>query len=93
MGTAVTFPGKNFDFGPPPGQDEHQCGTLPVMADRVNNVSCWKLTPEELAEINESGCVFLNVQSGKFMFPVFVGSISAVNQLVADGGLIAKVPE
>lgn len=92
MGYPVIFPGKNFDFGPPPGQED-ACVTLPVMADGINNVSCWKLTPEELAEVNESGCVFLNVRSGRAMFPVYVGSATALNPLIADGGLKAKAPD
>lgn len=92
MGRPVHFEGENFTFGPPRGEDELSCGSLWVMADGVNNVSCWKLSDAELEEINKTGCVFLNVKSGRFMFPVFVGSENEINPLVADGGHKVEAP-
>lgn len=84
MAKPISFLGANFIF-PSDGKlllDQmifrQPCGPA--------NVSCWRLTPEELAEINRTGCVFLTVMSGSILYPCFVGSENETHAVVADTG-------
>lgn len=54
----------------------------------VQAISCWQMSPEELAEINASGGkVFISIFMGKTQPPVFVGSESSTRALIADYGV------
>ena len=88
MADAIDFPGSNFTFKAPEGRDD--IGDLHTFRQRNGpcNVSCWRLRPEELDEINRTGCVFLSVLSGGTFFPSFVGSESTVRSVVVDYGQV-----
>ena len=88
MAQAIDFVGSNFTFVAPPGRND--IGDLHTFRqhDGPCNVSCWKLTPEEIAEVSRTGCVFLSVMSGRSFPPVFVGSEEAVRSVVIDSGKV-----
>lgn len=87
MAEPVKFDGVTHDFGPPPGLDE-MVGRLPVFMNGRTVVSAWKLSPEELAEIQQTGIVFLSVMSGTSVFPCYVGSESETKAVASDTGKV-----
>ena len=53
------------------------------------SVSCWKLTPEELADVVQNGGhIFVTVLGGPSQYPMFVGSEENVRSVVADFGKV-----
>ncbi|GLV21961.1 hypothetical protein TomMM35A_18140 [Sphingobium sp. TomMM35A] len=86
MAYAVDFAGSNFTFKAPEGRDD--VSDLHTFRQRGGpcNVSCWQLTPDEIAEVNRTGRIFLSVMSGLTFFPVFVGSEARVRSVVVDYG-------
>lgn len=88
MAEAIKFPGANMVFKAPPGREDIVDLHNFRQPNGPANVSCWKLTPEELEEINRTGCVFLSVMSGNNFFPAFVGSEGVVRSVVADYGML-----
>ncbi|MDH3232222.1 MAG: DUF2203 domain-containing protein [Alphaproteobacteria bacterium] len=45
----------------PDSMTPDQCVDLPVFRDGRQIISCWRLTEDELAQIAETGCVWLSV--------------------------------
>lgn len=88
MARGVDFDGSNVVYKAPEGRED--VADLHVFANGKALVSCWELTPEELAEVNRTGRVFLSVLSGRVFYPSYVGSESSVRALVADYGPIWK---
>jgi hypothetical protein len=43
-------------------------------------------TPDEIAEVNRTGRIFLSVMSGAVFYPVFLGSEGQVRSVVVDYG-------
>lgn len=86
MAHAIDFPGSNFTFTAPPGRDDVSDLHTFRQPNGPSNVSCWQLTPEELAEVNRTGCIWLSVMSGRAFFPTFVGSESVCRSVVVDYG-------
>jgi len=66
----VKFNEFNKVLTPPEGMDN--CIPLHVFNDGVASVSCWQPTPEELEEINRTGCVWVIVYSGQSAPPISV---------------------
>lgn len=65
---ATAFDEENLLLERPTSMNEDECTTLPVWYGVATNgaptiVSCWKLTKEELEEINRTGRVWLMVLS------------------------------
>lgn len=50
------------------------------------SVSCWKFTGEEIAEIVQTGCIFIGVMGGPSQPPIFVGNEEAVRAVTLDTG-------
>lgn len=70
---ASSFNEANTVLDPPEGLSE-QCNSLNVLRTNLTNgipvvISCWKLTEEELEEVNKTGRVYLMV-CGESMPPV-----------------------
>lgn len=86
MAEAVDFPGSNFRFLAPPGRDDVADLHTFRQPGGPCNVSCWKLTPEELEEVVRTGRVFLSVMSGPAFYPAFLGSESVVRGVAVDYG-------
>lgn len=72
----ASFKESSDSLGPPDGMSEEDVGSLSIarIVDSDGNisvVSCWKLTPEELREVFNTGRVWLLVR-GLTMPPVAV---------------------
>jgi len=84
MAQPISFPGANFIL---PGDNKSLLDQHIFRQPRgPANVSCWRLTPEELEEIKRTGCIFLTVMSGSILYPCLVGSESETRAVVADTG-------
>ena len=73
---STSFPEENLVLDPPPGVANEEIECLPVCAARMIDgtpviISCWKVTMEELKEIQRTGRVWLMVM-GPVMAPVVV---------------------
>lgn len=90
MGLPINFQGSNMRLLPPEGADN--VIDMPTFTNGTCSVSCWKLSPAEVAEINATGRVFLAVLSGRTQPPVFVGDEATVRAVVADCGGAWKAP-
>lgn len=84
MADAVYFDGANMRLGPPPGAEN--VGDLYTFTNGYCSVSCWQLSPAEIAEINRTGRVFVSVLSGRTQPPLFVGGEAEVRSVVVDYG-------
>lgn len=85
MAGAVEFEGQNLILQPPPGAEN--ISPLPIFRNGTCCVSCWQLSPEEMAEVQRTGRVYLSVFWGMTQPPVFVGSEETVRGLIADYGV------
>lgn len=90
MGVPVIFEGTNLKLLPPEGRSDVQ--PMFTYSNGLHVVSKWVLTVDELAEITETGCVFVSVLSPAPLTPppIFVGSEKSVRALAADGGGVWK---
>jgi hypothetical protein len=87
MGQPVEFDGINRVLGPPSGSDSVKVLPMSIFTNGVCCVSCWQLTPDEIAEVNRTGRIFLSVFSGGTQAPVFIGSEQSVRDIIADYGV------
>lgn len=55
---------------------------LPTCRIGQHNMSLWRFTAEELAEINETGCVMLDVMCRDTFPPVYIGSIGSMKDMI-----------
>lgn len=85
MAYPVDFPGKNLDLQPPPGAEN--IAPLPIFRNGTCCVSCWELSPDELADVIRTGKVFLSVFWGQTQPPVYVGSEETTREVIADYGV------
>lgn len=69
---------------PPEGAEN--VSDLHTFTNGMCSVSCWQLSPEEIAEVARTGRVFLSVFSGRTQPPVFVGAEQEVRAVVVDFG-------
>jgi len=76
MADPTDFEGANKVFHPPEGMED-RCSDLTVFQDKTSVISCWKLSEEELAEVNRTGVVWLRVH-GQGTPPVKVSGHSLV---------------
>ena len=84
MGQPTKFDGCNTVMRAPEGAENVQ--DMHVFRTRHSCVSCWEISPAELAEINSTGRVFLSVLMGGQQPPVYVGSESACRDVLVDFG-------
>jgi hypothetical protein len=84
MAEHVRFCGFNKRLVPAPGT-EHEVGTLHVHANEREAISCWRLSPEELAIVNRTGEVWLSVM-GRTTPPVFVSGVPLMEAHDQDTG-------
>jgi hypothetical protein len=80
MANPVGFQGANFIFGAPAGRED-TVRDLEVAIFPDHSVSCWRLSEEELAEVQRTGVVWLRIE-GTRMFPVYVSGEALV--LIGD---------
>ena len=62
MANPVDFEGANKIFRAPSNMEN--CGDLPVFQDESGIYSAWRMTPEDLEEINRTGVVWIRVSGG-----------------------------
>lgn len=84
MGFPVQFEGANVLLRAPEGAEN--VSDMHTFTNGMCSVSCWELSPEELAEVNRTGRVYLSVFSGRTQPPVFVGDEATVRSVVVDFG-------
>lgn len=89
MAQPTDFEGANLSLGAPRGRDD--VAELRVMKNRQSVVSCWELSPEELAEVMRTGKVYLAVM-GENMAPAYVASETEMRLFTADFGMLPKQP-
>ena len=72
----VKFKQANDNLKAPPGQ-EKEITSLPVYKpfDEQFLISCWQLSPEELAEVQRTGIVFMHIM-GPNTYPVALDGLS-----------------
>lgn len=93
MADSIEFDGMNrrYETSPVNPEEDGSLGDPPMFAytNGVVAFTRWKLSAEELAEIAETGEVWLAVRSGKRpMQPHWVGSLAFIKRACADlGGL------
>jgi hypothetical protein len=66
MANPVGFPEFNRSLGKPKDWDptaHGDCDVLPVWTDGAVCISCWRLTPDELMEILQTGRIWIRVYS------------------------------
>lgn len=73
---ACGFPQENLVLHPPSGMTADECAVLSAFAGQDSAgwpvvITCWKLTAEELAEVQRTGRVWLGVL-GQTMPPVWL---------------------
>jgi hypothetical protein len=89
----IEFNGSNVVFA----KDQKQYDPLPTFRDKVQVVSCWELTEDEMAEINKTGVVWLSqLHYGQPLQPVrldtlqplavMIGNLNVLESDVADCG-------
>lgn len=71
MARGIDFDGSNITLVAPSGMED-AVTSLPVHYDDGLVVSCWRLSADELAEIQRTGVVWLSI-IGNTMPPAFVG--------------------
>ena len=72
MPNAIDFPESNTTYKRPPPMTEEECFDLHTWKSPTTVVSCWKLTPEELERIAETGVVWLSVMAPNNLPPCCV---------------------
>ncbi len=84
MANPVNFYGVNERLLPPKGMDD--CGDLPVHAGQYEFISCWKLTPQEMAHVVRTGEVWVSVASAKHP-PIAISGIPRMSCISPITGL------
>jgi hypothetical protein len=82
---STAFDEENCVLGPPKGVGHDRCESISVWKGPLENgtpvvISCWKLTKEELEEVNRTGRVWLMVW-GESMPPVALKGVNPFNCL------------
>jgi hypothetical protein len=63
MASPVGFVGSNNIYLAPEETSQEECCDLPVYVDEMQTISCWRLSKEELEEVNRTGVVWLSILS------------------------------
>jgi len=69
----VPFPEQNRTLRPPRNMTEEECSSLDVYSNGEQCISCWKLTPEEMMEVLQTGVVWVQIFSGDTQPPILIG--------------------
>lgn len=78
MANPVGFEGANMVFTAPDTMKPRECSDLEVFKQDNLIVSCWRLSKEEIAKINETGVVWLSI-IGASLPPVKVQATGALD--------------
>lgn len=86
MSECIDWHGANKILKCPVHRDPAIFPHVKIFNNGTVSVSCWKLTPEELAEIVQTGCVFVAVMGGPSQSPMTVGIEDNLRVLTMDTG-------
>ncbi len=81
MATSIKFQGVNCTLSPPSkiiGMQQKTGGAMHALSDKTQVVTCWRLSAEELAEIAETGVVWMRIK-GQEMPPTSVSGLCMVH--------------
>lgn len=84
MASGFRFAGFNRKLNPPPKSDG--VTHLYTYNDGVQNISCWRLSPEELAHVMRTGEVWATTLNGEIAFPIFVSGLPLMESYDQDTG-------
>ena len=88
MAECIPWHGTN-KFLKAPKERKADIQDIYVFNNNIATVSCWELTPEELADcIQAGGCIFVSVLAGPTSPPIFVGSEETVRMMLIDYGKV-----
>lgn len=85
MASPIRFCGYNKVLNPAPGTED-TVQPLYVHGNGIENISCWKLTPAELAEINRTGEMWFSIASGETSHPILLSGIPMMAAYDLDSG-------
>lgn len=87
MAKLIPWHGINKILNPPKDWDNSVIQDMPVFNNGKYTVTCWQLSPEELAKVAQnSGKVFVAVMYGASQPPMFVGTEQTVKDVCVDFG-------
>ncbi|MEH6725188.1 MAG: hypothetical protein V7703_03450 [Hyphomicrobiales bacterium] len=78
MANSVGFEGANFVFQAPENMTPEQCADLPTFVSDGQIISCWRLSPEEIATVTKTGVLWLSI-TGMAMPPVALAATGLIN--------------
>ena len=85
----VKMPGANLILNPPDGMED--CEPLEILKHEGGLMSCWEVSPEDLAAIQETGRIYLNVLCAPGSHPpVWVSTDSMNGDELVDAALMAQ---
>lgn len=88
MAVPASFDESNAYLSRPASMTEDECDPLSIAHVEANGieqvVSCWKLTADELAEVNRTGRVWLGI-CGVTMPPAWISGVSPFETGVQNG--------
>jgi hypothetical protein len=92
MAKPVQWHGANRTLTPPKAEeDTSRIESMAVFNNGNMSVSCWQLTPEELADVVQNGGkIYLAVLFGPSQPPAFIGSEDSVRRIAVDYGGVWK---
>lgn len=85
MADPIQFCGSNKTLKPAPGTED-TVRPLFVHSNGRENISCWKLTPEELALVAETGEVWFTTRSGETHYPIYISGLPLMEAYDMDTG-------
>lgn len=91
MGEFIDFLYANIKLGPKKG-DEHRVYTIPAYRGPEYTTGCYSFTPEELENINRTGCLFISTLGGWPPMKVDAGiPVHRPTNLIFFGDLMPKI--
>lgn len=87
MAEGIDIVGGNLTMKAPAGEEDRVQDLL-VFAGRGSLVTAWRLSPEELENVQRTGIVYVSFWGG--MPPTFVGDENSVRDVTAEGGILPR---
>ncbi len=83
----IKFKEQNTVFNKPSSMTDEECGSLPCFVDRNERypqiISCWKLSEEEMIEIQKTGIVWVSVYANGLP-PMAIMTEKPLREIVID---------
>jgi hypothetical protein len=85
MANPIPFCGSNKRLTPAKGTEDN-VSILHVHSNGRENISCWRLAPEELAHVQKTGEIWVSVASGESSPPIFITGFPLMQARDQDSG-------